>query len=547
MGTRQYIGARYVPVFADPIDWDNTKSYEPLTIVMHSGDSYTSRIPVPVGADITDTKYWVLTGNYSGQLNEILRRIANLEDEVTDLDKYCFTPQQFGFVGDNPANDTAAIQAAIDAAGEVVATVLDPGENFVSGIVYFPAGTYETNDTLYVPDGVRIVGASRSSVKIVSKHNKNVIQLGDDTDFCANIILSHVSIYGNSNFADNPNSWSTQTPACVKAINCVRNCSIEDCIIREGNINISTEKTWQFTIKDCKISFAKNYNIYAEGITASLIFNNRIDWAENKGIYIKGSAGVSEALNLSIKNNSIQQCWNDAVYLEDCGEIFIESNFFEGNYRNAVAATYDCADINIVSNSAELNEYSFLIMNNFHTHGSSPNVDVYTAVRCNSAKMLNVIGEVVRDSLYYRIIDADNANVECVNAIGNATPASATEIVANSAAGGIWQNADVDGNTQIQKFNLIYPTFKARETGSNTSISADYGSYIINTDNGNRGITLGDSFCKAGAVFLVVNSGSNTLGVNPETLTINGSASITIPANTAKLIIGTTSAGWFTT
>ena len=37
MTTRQYIGARYIPVFADPVQWDNTKSYEYLTMVQNIG------------------------------------------------------------------------------------------------------------------------------------------------------------------------------------------------------------------------------------------------------------------------------------------------------------------------------------------------------------------------------------------------------------------------------------------------------------------------------------------------------------------------------
>lgn len=65
---RQYIGARYVPLFADPAEWDNTKTYEPLTIVLHKGNSYTSRQYVPTGIDITNNDYWALTGNYNAQI-----------------------------------------------------------------------------------------------------------------------------------------------------------------------------------------------------------------------------------------------------------------------------------------------------------------------------------------------------------------------------------------------------------------------------------------------------------------------------------------------
>lgn len=65
---RQYIGARYVPLFADPAEWDNTRTYEPLTIVLHQGNSYTSRQYVPIGIDINNNEYWALTGNYNAQV-----------------------------------------------------------------------------------------------------------------------------------------------------------------------------------------------------------------------------------------------------------------------------------------------------------------------------------------------------------------------------------------------------------------------------------------------------------------------------------------------
>ena len=80
MAVRQYVGARYVPVYDG--DWDNTKTYEPLTIVtVPNVGSYTSRQYVPVGVDISDTDYWYLSGLTSGQLLALENRVDNLEAE----------------------------------------------------------------------------------------------------------------------------------------------------------------------------------------------------------------------------------------------------------------------------------------------------------------------------------------------------------------------------------------------------------------------------------------------------------------------------------
>lgn len=72
-----------MPLFADPIDWDRSKTYEPLTIVYHQGNSYTSRQSVPAGVDITDTTYWALTGNYNAQIEQYRKETASKLSTVT--------------------------------------------------------------------------------------------------------------------------------------------------------------------------------------------------------------------------------------------------------------------------------------------------------------------------------------------------------------------------------------------------------------------------------------------------------------------------------
>lgn len=72
-----------MPLFADPIDWDKTKTYEPLTIVYYQGNSYTSRQSVPAGVDITDTTYWALTGNYNAQIEQYRKETASKLSNVT--------------------------------------------------------------------------------------------------------------------------------------------------------------------------------------------------------------------------------------------------------------------------------------------------------------------------------------------------------------------------------------------------------------------------------------------------------------------------------
>lgn len=83
MATTQYIGARYVPLFADPLDWSNAREYEPLTIVYYNGNSYTSRQYVPKGIDIVNEDYWALTGNYNAQVEQYRKEVTAYDGRIT--------------------------------------------------------------------------------------------------------------------------------------------------------------------------------------------------------------------------------------------------------------------------------------------------------------------------------------------------------------------------------------------------------------------------------------------------------------------------------
>ena len=87
MSVREYIGARYVPLFGrtgeDSIVWDNTGTYEPLTVVLYQGNSYTSRQYVPIGIDITNTDYWAETGSYNAQVEQYRNEVLSFDNRIT--------------------------------------------------------------------------------------------------------------------------------------------------------------------------------------------------------------------------------------------------------------------------------------------------------------------------------------------------------------------------------------------------------------------------------------------------------------------------------
>lgn len=87
MPVTQYIGARYVPLFANPLEWSINTAYEALTIVYHQGNSYTSRQAVPTGIDISNGDYWALTGNYNAQIEQYRQEVQAYNARITELER----------------------------------------------------------------------------------------------------------------------------------------------------------------------------------------------------------------------------------------------------------------------------------------------------------------------------------------------------------------------------------------------------------------------------------------------------------------------------
>lgn len=150
-GVREYIGMRYVPIFADPVEWDDTRAYESLTVVTYQGASYTSRRPIPAGIPITDGRYWALTGNYNAQVelyrqevrafdgritqaqsdaSDALTQVGTVAGDVSDLEGILTGYGE----GDTVKGDVSALQSAITAVDTKVGT-LPEGETSVVGYV----------------------------------------------------------------------------------------------------------------------------------------------------------------------------------------------------------------------------------------------------------------------------------------------------------------------------------------------------------------------------------------------------------------------------
>lgn len=87
--------------YADPIQWNIATQYEANTIVIdpETGTAYISTQPVPSGVNLDNDEYW--------------NTVFDLSQLVTE-EKLYTTPEEHGAVGDGIADDTQAIQEAVN-------------------------------------------------------------------------------------------------------------------------------------------------------------------------------------------------------------------------------------------------------------------------------------------------------------------------------------------------------------------------------------------------------------------------------------------------
>lgn len=127
-GVTQYVGARYVPLFANPAQWSSEREYEPLTIVLYQGNSFTSMQYVPIGIDINNEEFWAQTGNYNAQIEqyrnevrEYTKKVATLENTQTQQGA---TIETLKSTTENLGNSVNALNTKVETQGETI-NVLD--------------------------------------------------------------------------------------------------------------------------------------------------------------------------------------------------------------------------------------------------------------------------------------------------------------------------------------------------------------------------------------------------------------------------------------
>ena len=274
VGRRQYIGARYVPIFGrkdeSTIEWDNTKPYEPLTIVLYQGNSYTSRTYVPAGIEITNEIYWANTGNYTAQIEQYRAEVQQALNTFDDLG---------AIIPRDQFTETDTVKKYIDDLGDIIPsdqfTDTDTVKKYIDDNIddlgdIIPSDQFTSADTVkkYIDDNITDVNQDISAIN----------ELLPDSDFDS---TNTVKKYIDDKTELNIKKFSTVAEMAQSA-----NIADGDVCRTNGFHEIGDNGAGWYVINSTDTANGKNV-IQCNGLVATLIVSSQL-FPEQVGAYGDG-------------------------------------------------------------------------------------------------------------------------------------------------------------------------------------------------------------------------------------------------------------------
>lgn len=362
MANRQYVGARYVPKFADPVEWNSALSYEALTIVTHLGNSFTSKKPVPAGVDIGNGEYWANTGNYNAQVTELANQVTTYKTQVTELTKYvdnkCVPITAYGGVGDNSTDNTNAFIQACDA--------------LTSGTIIIPAGTYLVNGNVNIPNSITLM-FNGGSVNVNGSFSCGKIVAPKTTIFSGN---GNININNSMTPVGYPEWFNDDIAECYNHFDVIELAAKDYILSKDLNITRSNVKIY---------GIAPNY--YAAAKTRIVLTGGIINVGDINGRTVNDFPRAITMQNFTIdQTNSNKNCLN--VYGVING--MFENLLFTGDHvKNTVTCSktiytkfIDCTSFVVRAQNDKLEHFHLTDNNNPILAGG--NASLYF-VRCNAS------------------------------------------------------------------------------------------------------------------------------------------------------------------
>ena len=214
---------------------------------------------------------------------------AAIERIRRDSKKDYVTPQMFGAVGDGVADDTAAIQQAID--------------NSVSGMVYFPDAVYK-HGTITVRDKENFVIDGNFSRHILYGEGTTAFLL---TGRLRNVTIKNCVIEGDENADSGQVGIGSPSGVDMENIRILHN-----------------------EVSGCAVGISVNAD-FAGHIFDVTVENNTVIGSvgtdPGQGYGIHASDGMDEPANVKIINNTVKGCARHSIYIARGRGYIVENNY----------------------------------------------------------------------------------------------------------------------------------------------------------------------------------------------------------------------------
>jgi hypothetical protein len=238
------------------------------------------------------------------------RTLANRFADVINV-------KDFGAVGDGVANDTAAIQAAIDYAKQIVINGTGAGGNldYVKAEVFIPSGLYLLTSVITLANGVSLIGQSSGSTVFIVNHAGNGFRSINGNVY-TNVRIENISLRGQT-IAQN----------AFEIYGFLYNCVFQNVVCDDfaGN-SWYFDNTWTTKLLNCLSIKAGVHSVYCD-IDAGTIFieGGRYDASGSQSIVMNApGAGI-----LKVRDAVVQSARGSAVYVTGARTVELNNCLFE--------------------------------------------------------------------------------------------------------------------------------------------------------------------------------------------------------------------------
>lgn len=334
----KYVGHRYVPkIFGE---WDKTNSYEGLSIVTYEGNSYTSKQHVPVGIDIKNENYWVVTGNYDVQVEHYRQEVRDMKEEVESKASQTDLDLTNDFIREVDEKNKSII-VYVEDFPRIAPENSDDGrikralETIQRGTIVFSRGTYEIATSIEIDhDRLQMRGAGLGTILKTVRNIPILKSLSSERTMFKDRSISNLTV------SDIYFQGENKTGIGLLGTGIARNSKIFNCYFRDLDYAIVLDGSWSFSLERCFATHCNNGFHLATGLAGQYINTTETNAVNIDTCYltdIKNNQGTGIAIKLydrgyqiNIHNCTIEQ--NDSgILLGECRVVSIKNNYIEHN------------------------------------------------------------------------------------------------------------------------------------------------------------------------------------------------------------------------